>query len=40
MMLAMRLKAKGMSDDELIELLDVTPETFKSVLNTDKYEND
>lgn len=30
------LKSKGMSDDQLAELLDMTPEALRSILNSDK----
>ena len=34
--LAERFKAKGMSDKEIADLLDVTPERLKEILSTDK----
>ena len=34
--IAMNMKAKGMSDKEIAELLDVTPERLKEILSTDK----
>ena len=34
--IAMNMKAKGMSDKEIADLLDVTPERLKEILSTDK----
>ena len=34
--LAERFKAKGISDKEIADLLDVTPERLKEILSTDK----
>ena len=34
--LAERFKAKGMSDKEIADLLDITPERLKEILSTDK----
>ena len=34
--IAMNMKAKGMSDKEIADLLDVTPEKLKEILSTDK----
>lgn len=36
MTLAMRLKSKGMSDDEVAEMIGVTPEELKAILNASK----
>ena len=32
----MNMKAKGMSDKDIADLLDVTPERLKEILSTDK----
>ena len=34
--IAMNMKAKGMSDKDIADLLDVTPERLKEILSTDK----
>ena len=34
--IAMNMKAKGMSEKEIADLLDVTPERLKEILSTDK----
>ena len=38
--LAQRMKAKGMHDDELAELLDITPEKLREILSTEHAHED
>ena len=39
-LLAQRMKAKGMHDDELAELLDITPERLREILSTEHANED